>query len=207
MDLIREIKSRLPVEELFTGEFPGHQLARRGNKIWTTCPFHQEKTASFCIDTSKARFTCYGCNSKGDIIDLYALAHNLENREAIRQLAAELGITRDTSPKAWKAAQEARRKRKEEKLLDTNLSDFLKEIRQDCFNIEKWIYLIKSFTDNQVSRGDYAAINRPGAVFALQNMAYIEHLADTFASGTYAEQMQAALVFRRWRQSQDTLML
>ncbi|HBQ26316.1 MAG TPA: hypothetical protein DD791_07980 [Syntrophomonas sp.] len=207
MDIIQEIKSRLSVEELYTREFPGHQLVRRGNRLWTICPFHQEKTPSFCIDTSKKRFRCYGCNLRGDVIELYAQAHNLENREAIRQLAAELGITRDASPKARKAAQEARRKREEEKLLDTDLSDFLKATREDCFNIEKWIHLIKSIVDKQVTRGDYAAIDRPGAVFALQNIAHIEYLADTFVSGTNAEQMQAALAFRRWRQSQVILTL
>lgn len=200
MDLIAEIKSRLTIEEYFSYVFPGTKLTRRGNRLWAYCPFHQERTPSFCIDIIKQRFVCYGCNQRGDVIDLYALVHNIEDGgEAIRRSAAELGITRKLSHEERKAALQARQKRKEEKTLNTDLENLVKETRLDTFNISHWFYLIQKHITNERD------LKRIAVIWALKNQAYIDYLADTFVSGTEAEQLQAALAFRRWKQSQPIL--
>lgn len=33
------------------------------------CPFHDERTPSFMVDDSAARFHCLGCGAKGDAMD------------------------------------------------------------------------------------------------------------------------------------------
>ncbi len=199
MSLIADIKTRLTTEELFAREFPEIRATRRGNRLWACCPFHQEETASFCIDTIKQRFTCYGCNRRGDVIDLYALAHDIENREAILRLAADLGITRNISPEAWETAQKAKQEREAAKNLNSGLERLVKESRLDCFNISRWIYLILKHIPNERS------LERQAVIWALKNRAYIHYLADTFVGGTTGEQLQAALDFRRWKQSQPML--
>jgi DNA primase len=34
------------------------------------CPFHQEKTPSFCIDTISKKYHCFGCGEDGDATEL-----------------------------------------------------------------------------------------------------------------------------------------
>ena len=40
------------------------KLSRRtGNKWWGCCPFHNEKTPSFQVDSDKKFYYCFGCSS------------------------------------------------------------------------------------------------------------------------------------------------
>ena len=34
--------------------------------FWAPCPFHEEKTASFHVDSNKGFYYCFGCHAKGD---------------------------------------------------------------------------------------------------------------------------------------------
>lgn len=36
------------------------EMKRKGHRSWACCPFHQEKTPSFCVDTAKNLWHCYG---------------------------------------------------------------------------------------------------------------------------------------------------
>lgn len=58
-------------------------LVKRGKNYFAICPFHKEKTPSFCIYPESNRFVCYGCNQKGDVIDYIMLTNNLNFREAV----------------------------------------------------------------------------------------------------------------------------
>jgi len=52
----------------------GVSLQRAGaGRLWGLCPFHQERTPSFCVDVrdpSNEHFHCFGCAAHGDVIDL-----------------------------------------------------------------------------------------------------------------------------------------
>ncbi len=43
-------------------------LERRGNGHWACCPFHHEKTPSFCINEADQYYHCFGCGESGDVI-------------------------------------------------------------------------------------------------------------------------------------------
>lgn len=62
-----------------------------------SCPLHQEKTPSFTVFNDE-RFTCFGCGEYGDVIQLYAKLENLSTGQAIRQLAARIGLKGKPSP-------------------------------------------------------------------------------------------------------------
>lgn len=40
-------------------------LSGAGNKLIGLCPFHQEKTPSFTVDTAKQTYHCFGCAEGG----------------------------------------------------------------------------------------------------------------------------------------------
>ncbi len=61
--------------------------------MWSPCPFHQEKTASFHVDDRKGFYYCFGCHAKGDAISFVKDTENVSFIEAIEILAGEAGMT------------------------------------------------------------------------------------------------------------------
>ena len=43
----------------------GIALKVKGHRAWGCCPFHNEKTASFCVDTAKNLWFCHGACHEG----------------------------------------------------------------------------------------------------------------------------------------------
>jgi DNA primase len=62
--VIDKIKA-LPVSEVI-GQYL--QLKKYGAMYKASCPFHNEKTASFSVSNSKNIFKCFGCGAAGDAI-------------------------------------------------------------------------------------------------------------------------------------------
>lgn len=89
--IIDDIKSQLNIIELAGSE--GLQLKKQSNRLYkAACCFHNETKASLFFYADTNTFHCFACQAKGDIINFYALRHNLDNREAIKQLAGQLGL-------------------------------------------------------------------------------------------------------------------
>ena len=55
------------------------------------CCFHNENTASLTINPKKGLFHCFGCQSKGNMINFVTLKENCTNKEAVRILANIFG--------------------------------------------------------------------------------------------------------------------
>ena len=43
------------------------RLIKSGANFKALCPFHNEKTPSFIVNTEKNTFNCFGCGKSGDI--------------------------------------------------------------------------------------------------------------------------------------------
>lgn len=80
---IHEIKERVTVASL-VGIPP---VTRRYAMI--ECPFHHDDHPSMVV-YSDGGWRCFVCNLYGDVIDFYALSHNVSTKRAIRSLAARL---------------------------------------------------------------------------------------------------------------------
>ncbi|WP_112322455.1 DNA primase [Oceanibium sediminis] len=80
--------------------------ARKSNQgkgdFWASCPFHQEKSASFHVDDRKGFYYCFGCHAKGDALSFVRETENVSFMEAVEILAREAGMT---MPAADPAAQ------------------------------------------------------------------------------------------------------
>ena len=63
--------------------------AKKGNRHWACCPFHNENTASFYVDTGTNCWRCFGsCRSGGNVISFYRkLKNGLEFPIACKELA------------------------------------------------------------------------------------------------------------------------
>jgi DNA primase len=89
MNLFNHIRRHIPILDIvqrYTNLKPvGH--------YWKgSCPFHNEKTASFTVTPSKEIFYCFGCQAKGDVIAFVALIENCSQFDAAKMLAEEKNI-------------------------------------------------------------------------------------------------------------------
>lgn len=49
---------------------PEGRRGEKGRKLWWRCPLHEDNNPSFAIDPGKAWWKCYGCDAKGDAVEL-----------------------------------------------------------------------------------------------------------------------------------------
>ena len=66
------------------------QVKRSGATYMATCPFHQEKSASFSIDPAKKLYHCFGCQRGGDHVKFVQELQNLDFVGAIEWLEQAL---------------------------------------------------------------------------------------------------------------------
>lgn len=62
-------------------------LEQKGSNFWGRCPFHHEKTASFCINANDQFFYCFGCHKSGDVITFIMGIESLDFNDAVKFLA------------------------------------------------------------------------------------------------------------------------
>lgn len=68
------------------------QLKAKGSSLMGLCPFHSEKTPSFSVSADRQVYHCFGCGAGGGVINFIMRAENLDFPEAVRFLAARVGI-------------------------------------------------------------------------------------------------------------------
>ena len=66
---------------------------KSGSNHWACCPFHEEKTPSFSVNTQKGFYHCFGCGVSGDAIRFLMDYDNLPFPEAIERLAEFNGLS------------------------------------------------------------------------------------------------------------------
>lgn len=88
---VEEIRRRIPLEDLLP-EYNVHVIPCGRNKVKALCPFHQEKTPSFYVDTERQLYYCYGCESGGDLFRFVESIDRVTWREAVEMLARRAGV-------------------------------------------------------------------------------------------------------------------
>lgn len=68
------------------------QLKKSGSRYFGLCPFHNEKTGSFCVTPERQMFHCFGCGVGGGVITFVMQAEGLTFPDAVQFLAAQVGL-------------------------------------------------------------------------------------------------------------------
>ena len=63
-----------------------------GTRMKGLCPFHQEKTPSFTVNSQTGAWHCFGCDGHGDAIDFLIKQDGLSFIEAVERLAGRGGV-------------------------------------------------------------------------------------------------------------------
>lgn len=88
-EAVDEIRARLDILDVVQSRVV---LKKRGANYWGCCPFHNEKTPSFCVSPQKGIFKCFGCGEGGDAITFLMKINNQSFAEVIKDLAMQFGI-------------------------------------------------------------------------------------------------------------------
>lgn len=89
-------------------------LKRVGHRHVGLCPFHQEKTPSFHVDSESQFFHCFGCGAGGDVLNFVMKQQNLGFGDAVRHLADRYHIVLPEASPSWEGrASDASRKERE----------------------------------------------------------------------------------------------
>lgn len=88
-DFISELKERNNIEEIIS-EYVN--INRKGKNLLGLCPFHAERTPSFCVYPNNGSFYCFGCGVGGDVITFLRLAEHFDYVEAVKYLAERVGM-------------------------------------------------------------------------------------------------------------------
>ena len=87
---VADLKSQADIVQVVQERVP----LRRSGVAWKgLCPFHGEKTPSFQVNGEKGVFHCFGCGVGGDVIKFVELYDKVTFPDAVRQLAARVGMT------------------------------------------------------------------------------------------------------------------
>lgn len=89
-DQKEEIRAKVDIADLVASY--GFSLKPKGSEFWCCCPFHNEKTPSFKVDVSRGTYHCFGCGESGDVFEFVMKQEGLSFGDAIRKLAASVGI-------------------------------------------------------------------------------------------------------------------
>ena len=84
-----EIRSRLDILDVIQSRVV---LKKKGANYWGCCPFHNEKTPSFCVSPQKGIFHCFGCGEGGDAISFLMKINNQSYSDVIKDLAQQFNI-------------------------------------------------------------------------------------------------------------------
>lgn len=87
---IEKVKNEANIVDVITST--GIALKKKGSNYTCTCPFHNEKSASFSVDPSKQIYKCFGCGASGDSIKFLQEHKGFQFHEAIEWLAEKYNI-------------------------------------------------------------------------------------------------------------------
>lgn len=88
-DLIEEVISQNDIVEVIS-EYVA--LRKSGRNFMGLCPFHREKTPSFCVSLDKQIFKCFGCSEGGNVISFIMKLENLDFWDTVEFLAERAHI-------------------------------------------------------------------------------------------------------------------
>ena len=118
-DKIAEVRDRTDIVQVI-GEHVA--LRRAGGSNWKgLCPFHEERTPSFNVNTARQIYHCFGCQQTGDVIRFKMELEKRDFIEVLRELAQRAGVELPAPPRSPEAARAAAERESErDRLLAAN---------------------------------------------------------------------------------------
>ncbi len=89
-------------------------LRRVGSRWVGLCPFHDERTPSFSVNSDQKLYYCFGCEAKGDAITFVRESEALDFPEAVELLAERHGVELKREREDPRAEERRRRRERQD---------------------------------------------------------------------------------------------
>ncbi len=107
---IQELLARVDIVDV-VGRYV--KLRKGGANLLGLCPFHTEKTPSFTVSPTKQFYHCFGCGAHGTALRFLSEHTGAPFPEAVRSLAASVGMTVPEEPRSPRQRAADRERREE----------------------------------------------------------------------------------------------
>ncbi len=104
-ETLTEIRTRISIVEIISIYV---SLRKAGKNYTGLCPFHEEKTPSFSVNDERGFFHCFGCGVGGNAFTFLCKLEGISFPEAVRRLAAKVGVSLPQAPDDPQAREQAR---------------------------------------------------------------------------------------------------
>ncbi|MEO8661563.1 MAG: DNA primase, partial [Bryobacteraceae bacterium] len=89
MEFVEQLKSSVDIVTV-VGEYV--RLRKAGTRWVGLCPFHNEKSPSFGVNTTHQFYKCFGCGAGGDVLKFVMEVERVTFFEALKMLSERYGI-------------------------------------------------------------------------------------------------------------------
>lgn len=86
-EFLEELKYKCDIVEVISQYVP---LQKKGGRYFGCCPFHNEKTPSFCVNNGW--YHCFGCGATGDVVKFVMEMESVSFYDAVKILADKVGM-------------------------------------------------------------------------------------------------------------------
>ncbi len=147
-EVIEEVRLQNDIVEVISQYVP---LKQKGSSYFGLCPFHNEKTPSFSVNSEKQFYYCFGCGAAGNVFSFLMEMENCDFPEAMKRLADRAHIT---LPEPEKNAQAIAAEQLKTKLFEihTTAGRFFYDCLQKEEGAQARAYLQKRQMDPRIAR-------------------------------------------------------
>lgn len=147
-EVVEEVRLQNDIVEVISRYVP---LKQKGGSYFGLCPFHNEKTPSFSVNSEKQFYYCFGCGAAGNVFSFVMEMENCDFPEAMQRLAENAHIT---LPEPEKNAQAIAAEQLKAKLFDIHKA--AGRFYYDCLQAEEGkearAYIEKRQMDPRIAR-------------------------------------------------------
>lgn len=86
---LEELRARIDLVDVLSLHVT---LKRTGSSYKALCPFHEERTPSFCLKAGDTHYHCYGCGAHGDAISFLMSYRQMSFTDAVEMLAERFHV-------------------------------------------------------------------------------------------------------------------
>lgn len=107
-DFIDSLIERSDIVEIIGNRI---ELKKKGKDHWACCPFHNENSASFSVNSVKQFYYCFGCGASGTALKFLQEYDSLNFVEAVEELARTVGVEVPREEQSQRSQQRQKQQR------------------------------------------------------------------------------------------------
>lgn len=194
---IQDVIQRTDIVELINSRVP---LKKTGRNHSACCPFHDEKSPSFTVNSDKQFFYCFGCNASGNAVTFLMEYDGVSFPQAVEALAAQAGME---VPKEADSPEDIARRQQSNTLLElTQRADlyYRQQLRGAAERHTAVDYLKSRAISGQIAAKFGLGFAPPGYENLLSHLALSqEGLANAITAGLFVKREDSGRIYDKFR--------